>query len=52
MSDELVVHEPGAVHRLHHPAHPLAVHSDPTRQPVQAVAVRRRREVIDQLALA
>jgi hypothetical protein len=50
--DQLVVHEPGAVHRLDHPAHRLVVHRDPTGEPVQAVAVRRRGEVIDQLAVA
>jgi hypothetical protein len=50
--DELVVHEPRPVHRLDHPPHRLVIDSDPARQPVQAVAVRRRREMVDQLAIA
>jgi hypothetical protein len=50
MLDKLALHEPGAIHRLHYPTHRLVVHSDPTREPVQAVTIRRRREVIDQLA--
>ena len=49
--DQLVVHEPGAVHRLDHPAHRLAVHRHPTREPIQAVAIRGRREAVDQLPL-
>ena len=48
---ELVVHEASAVHRLHHAPHRLVIDRDASRQPVQAVAVRRRREVIDQLAM-
>ncbi|MGB0094185.1 MAG: hypothetical protein WBP81_16850 [Solirubrobacteraceae bacterium] len=51
MLDELVVHKPRAVHRLDHSAHQLVIDSDPTGQPVQAVMVRRRREVINQLTL-
>jgi hypothetical protein len=49
MTDQLVMHQPRAVHRLHHPTHRLVVHRNPPRQPVQTVAIRRRREVIDQL---
>jgi hypothetical protein len=47
VADQLVVHEPRAVHRLDHPAHRLVIHRDPPAQPVQAVAVRRRAEVLD-----
>jgi hypothetical protein len=46
------VHEPRAVHRLHHPTHRLAIHRQPPRQPVQPVAIRRRAEMLDQLSLA
>ena len=49
--DQLVVHEPCAVHRLNDPAHRLVVYSDPPRQPVQTVPVRRRPEMLDQLPL-
>jgi hypothetical protein len=48
--DELVVHEPRAVHRLHHAPDRLVVDGDAAREPVETVAVRRRREVIDQPA--
>jgi hypothetical protein len=47
VADQLVVHEPRAVHRLNHPAHRLVIHRDPPAQPVQAVAVRGRAEVLD-----
>jgi len=47
--DQRVVDEPRAVHRLDHPAHRLAIDGDTAREPVQAVAVRRHREMIDQL---
>ena len=50
--DQLVVHEPRAVHRLHHPAHRLVIHRHPPRQPVQTVAVTRRAEMLDQLPIA
>ena len=50
--DELVVHEPRPVHRFHHAPDRLVVDRDAAREPVQAVAVRRRPELIDQLALA
>ena len=49
MLDQLVVHEPRAVHRLNYRPHWSAIHGDAAGQAVQAVAVRRRREVIDQL---
>ena len=48
---ELVVHEPGPVHRLHHTPHRLAIHRHPAGEPVQAVAIRDRREAVDQLPL-
>jgi hypothetical protein len=51
MPDELVVHEPRPVHRLHHATHPLVVHRNPPGQPIQAIAIRRRGKVIDQLSL-
>ena len=50
--DQLIVHEPRAVHRFHHPANRLVIHSHPTAQPVQPVAIRRRAEMLDQLTLA
>ena len=49
--DQLVVHEPRAVHRLHHRADGLAVHRHPTREAIQAVTIRGRREAVDQLPL-
>ena len=52
VADQLVVHEPRAVHRLDHPAHRLVVHRHPPAQPVQPVAIRRRAEMLDQLPLA
>ena len=51
MRDQLVVDEPGAVHRLDHGAHRLPVHGDPASEPVQAVAIRGRREAVDRLPL-
>ena len=51
MRGELVVHEPRTVHRLHHRADGLAVHRDPTREPVQTVTIRDGREAVDQLPL-
>src|SRR5438270_1083583 len=51
MGDQLVVDEPGAVHRLHHPTHRLAIHRHPPREAVQTVAIRGRREPVDQLPL-
>ena len=51
MRDQLVVHEPRTVHRLHDRADGLAVHGDPASEPVQAVAIRDRREAVDQLPL-
>ena len=51
VADQLVVHEPRAVHRLDHPAHRLVIHRDPPRQPVQTVPVTRRAEMLDQLTL-
>ena len=52
VSDQLVVHEPRAVHRLHHAAYRLVVYRHPPAQAVEAVAVRGRAEVLDQLSLA
>jgi hypothetical protein len=47
---EAVVHEPRAGHRLDHPAdRPLAA-ADAAREADEAVAVRRRRELLDDLA--
>ena len=45
------MHEPRAVHRLHHPPHRLAVDRHPAREAVQAVAIRGRRETVQQLPL-
>ena len=45
---ELLVHEPRTVHRLHDRADRLAVRDDPTSEPVQAVAIRDRRDAVDQ----
>jgi hypothetical protein len=46
---QLVVHEPRAVHRLDHPADRLAIHRHPAGQPIQAVSIRGPREAIDEL---
>jgi hypothetical protein len=46
------VHEPRAVHRLHHTPGRLAISGDATRQPIQTIAVHRHRVLIDQLAVA
>jgi hypothetical protein len=48
---ELVVHEPRAIHRFDDRANGLAVDGQPAREPVQAVAIRGRREAIGQLPL-
>src|SRR5947209_9494051 len=49
MGDQLVVHEPGPVHRLHHPTDRFAIYGHPPREAIQAVTIRDRREPIDQL---
>jgi hypothetical protein len=49
--DEFVMHEPGAVHRLDHAAYRLVIDGDSASEPVHAVAIGRRREMIDQLTL-
>jgi hypothetical protein len=36
---EAVVDEPGAVHRLDHPAHPLAPHTGAGREPAQPIGI-------------
>jgi hypothetical protein len=51
MLDELVVHEPRPVHRFHHASDRLVIDRDAAREAIQAVAVRRRPELSDQLAL-
>ena len=51
MRHQLVVHEPGAIHRFHDPANWLPIHGHPTGKPVQAVAIRGRGEAVDQLPL-
>jgi hypothetical protein len=45
------MHEPRTIHRLNHPTHRLVVHRHPPRQAIQAVTVRRRPEMLDQLPL-
>jgi hypothetical protein len=47
---EAVVHEPRTGHRLDHRAHRPLVTPHPARQAKQAVGVRRRRELLDDLA--
>ena len=51
MGDQFVVHEPRAVHRLHHPTDRFVIYGHPASQTVQAVAIRGRREPVDQLPL-
>ena len=47
--DQLVVHEPRAVHRLHDRTDWLAIDGHPARQAVEAVSIRGRLQAIDQL---
>jgi len=46
-----VVNETGAGHRLDHPAHGHAVLCDVAHKTTQTVGVRRRGELLDQLAV-
>ena len=46
-----VVNEAGARHRLDHPAHRLAMLPDMTHKTTQAISVRRRGELLDQLPM-
>ena len=48
---QLVMHEPRTVHRLHDRADRLAIDRHPASQAMQAVAIRDRRETVDQLPL-
>jgi hypothetical protein len=51
MRHQLIVDEPGAVHRLHHRTHRLAKHRHPASQAMQTVTISDRREPVDQLPL-
>ena len=45
-----IMHEPRAGHRLDHPTHRQPVAPDTARQAAQTVGIRRRRELLDDLA--
>ena len=51
MRHQLVVHEPGTIHRFHDSANWLPTDGHPTGKPVQAVAIRGCGEAVDQLPL-
>jgi hypothetical protein len=48
---ERVVHEPRAVHRLDYATHVAPERPHPPHQAAEAISVRRRRDVIDQLTV-